>query len=126
MFAIRLLPPSELGGDGERLGQITVGRFSERFACYPIGDNSVRSMPARWRKELRRLVEGEEQAVALVYDPRFAWIIYRVGRRCCIQQKFSLNENFTDISPRRTHTDDGQLISEWYTTLAEITYYIEA
>ena len=126
MFAIHLLPPSELGGDGERLGQITVGGFSERFAVYPAGGNSVRSMPARWRKQLKRLVEGEERAVALVHDPRFAWIIYRVGNRCCIQQQFSLNGDFADISPRRTHTDEGQRISEWSTTLAQVARYAKA
>lgn len=81
MFAIRLLPPSTRGGDGERLGQITIGRFTEMFGCHPARGQSVRSMASRWRAQLRRLVGGDEPAVALDTGGA-AWILYRVGKRC--------------------------------------------
>lgn len=92
----------------------------------PAGLTSKKQIPSSWRKELRRLVEGEERGVALISDPRFAWIFYRIGRRCWVQEKFSLNGDFTDISPRQTHTDEGQLIREWNTILAQIMHSTEA
>jgi len=66
VFAIQLLPPSVRGSDGERIGRITVGRFTELFGCYPPRGQSARSMAAQWRAQLRRLVGGQQPAVALV------------------------------------------------------------
>ena len=34
MFAIRLLPPTRVGLDGQRLGEIVVGDLRETFACH--------------------------------------------------------------------------------------------
>src|SRR4051812_28097022 len=121
MFAIRLLPPSTRSGDGERLGQITIGRFTELFGCYPPRGQSVRSMASRWRAQLRRLVGGDESAVALDTGGA-AWIIYRVGKRCYIQQRYFLSRASREIGPRHTHTD-GRRISEWITTIAEVAQF---
>ncbi len=123
MFAICLLPPSVRGGDRERLGRVTIGTFTELFACYPPRGTSVRSMPARWRGQLRRLIRGDVSAVALVHDPRFAWIVYRVGSRCYVRQKGSLDGDFTHIASRQTRNDEGERISEWATTPAEIARF---
>ena len=122
MFAIRLLPPSTRGGDNERLGQITIGRFTEIFGCYPARGQSVRSMASRWQAQLRRLVGGDEPAVALDTGGA-AWILYRVGKRCFIQQRYFLPRVSREIGPRRTHTDEGQRISEWSTTVAEVAQF---
>ena len=124
MFAIHLLPPSKRGGDGERLGRITIGDFTELFACHPPRGASIRSMPARWRRQLRRLVRGETSAVALVHDPRFAWIVYRVRHRCYIQQSLFLDGDFSHIEPRCTHSDEGQRVSEWSTSIDDVTSFI--
>jgi len=122
MFAIQLLPPSVRGGDGERLGRITVGRFTELFGCYPARGQSFRSMAARWRTQLRRLVAGQEPAVALVTGGA-AWIVYRVGKRCFIQQTYFITRASREIGRRETHSD-GQRISEWRTTVEEIARFI--
>ncbi len=122
MFAIQLLPPSVRGGDGERLGRITIGRFTEQFGCYPLRGQSVRSMSAQWRAQLRRLVAGE-RAVALVTGGA-AWIVYRVGKRCYIQQRYFITRASREIGRRETHGEDGQRISEWSTTLDEVTRFI--
>ncbi|MFO0941006.1 MAG: hypothetical protein U0930_09575 [Pirellulales bacterium] len=34
MFDIRILPESSLGAEGQRLGRIVIGDFSELFACH--------------------------------------------------------------------------------------------
>ena len=121
MFAIRILPPSTRGGYGERLGQITIGRFTEIFACYPPREQSIRSMVSRWRAQLRRMVRGDEPVVAL--DTGWATrILYRVGKRCYIQQKYFLPRVSRQIG-RRTHNDEGQRISEWSTTVAEVAHF---
>jgi hypothetical protein len=121
MFAIHLLPPSTRGGDGERLGRITIGRFTEIFGCYPARGKSIRGMASRWRAQLRRFVSGDEPAVALDAGGA-AWILYRVGKRCYIQQRYFLPRVSREIGSRHTHTD-GQRISEWSTTVAEVAQF---
>jgi hypothetical protein len=123
-FHVRYSTPTSFkrGGDGERLGQITIGRFTEIFGCYPARGQSVRSMASRWRTQLRRLVGGDEPAVALDTGGA-AWILYRVGKRCYIQQRYFLPGVSREIGPRRTHTDEEQRISEWSTTVAEVAQF---
>ena len=82
-FAIELLA-AEVTKDGVRLGCITIGRFTERFACYPVF-GTIEDLELQWMESLRKLVEGSASAVALIHDPRFAWIIYREGNHCFVQ-----------------------------------------
>lgn len=124
MFDIRVLPASRLGPENERLGEITIGDFSERFACHPYS-RRVDEFEAAWCEELDRLVRGAP-FVVLVHDPRFAWIVYRDGSRCYIQQRFSLDGRFDDIAPRCTHTEDGEKISEWETTITEFERFLDS
>ena len=56
-FSIRLLPATEVGPDGQRLGEIRVGTFVERFAVYPFA-GPVEPVDARWLEELRALLGG--------------------------------------------------------------------
>src|SRR5262245_42081825 len=86
MFQIKLLPPTELGPEGQRLGEIAIGEFVEQFHCSPITADGA-SLEATWRKELSKLLEGE-LAVALPFDPRFAWVVYREGGNCYVQQSY--------------------------------------
>lgn len=123
MFAIQLLPPSCRGGNGERLGRITVGRFTELFSCYPQRGQSVRGMAAQWRVQLRRLVTGEQPAVALVTGGA-AWVVYRARKRCYIQQRYFITPASRVIGRRETHGDDGQRISEWSTTVDEVARFL--
>lgn len=124
MFSVRVLPRSQRGSDGQRLGEITIGNFTEVFACYPVGESLVR-MEARWQRQLRSLVEGE-LAVALIYDPGFAWIIYRGDPCCHVQQRFSLQGEFRDLLPHLTVNEDGQRLSEWTITLHAIEQFARA
>jgi hypothetical protein len=124
VFSIRLLPPSQVGGDGERLGEITIRRFRELFDVYPPKGKSARGMQARWRAQLRRLVSGRERAVALVCGTA-DWIVFRAGKRCYIQQWYGRPRPSPDIGPRQTHGEDGQRISEWSTTVAEVAQFLE-
>ena len=82
-------------------------------------------MELNWKQQLRRLLDSES-AVALAYDPRFAWIIYREGASCYVQQRFFSTGDFVDLLPRQTHSEDGQKVSEWNTTTAEIQNFLQA
>ena len=122
MFAIRLLSQTRVGLDGKRLGEIVVGDFRETFACH---SDDFAGLEAGWRERLRALVEGEP-AVVLRHDPRLAWIVYREGTDCFVQQRLSVDGSFADVLPRVTTTEDGEAVSEWETSLAAVGQFLNA
>src|SRR4051812_20117127 len=97
MFSIRLLPPAHRGSEGQRLGEIVIGHFHEFFPCYSA-DPLVDDLPAAWRAELAALVGGGRVAL-LQHDPRSAWIIYREGQVCIVQQRLSIDGEFRELLP---------------------------
>jgi hypothetical protein len=123
MFSIRLLPPVRRGSEGQRLGEIVVGGFREVFSCYPAGAR-VDDLPSVWRAELAALVRGERVAL-LRHDPRFAWVVYREGEECFVQQRLSIDGEFHGLLPRVVTTEDGAPVSEWPTSLAAICQYLD-
>jgi hypothetical protein len=127
MFAIRVLPATESDVDGKRFGEIIISEFTERFFCfcYP-GGASVDELDRIWRAELRKLVDGAT-AVALVHDPRFAWVIYREDQSCFVQQIFSPDGDFRDkLASRTSVTEDGNRVSEWNTDVSAIVKFLGA
>lgn len=123
MFDIHLLSSSELGPDGQRLGRITIGDFTERFVCHSLPGVSVDEMPKIWKEQLRSLTQGAS-AVALVHEPRFAWILYREGEHCFVQQRLAIDGCFDSILPRETVNEDGDRISEWPVSLQAILKFV--
>ena len=125
MFSIRVLPANESDVDSQRLGEISIGEFTERFACYPNGPNAD-ELDSAWRVELRKLIEGAA-AVALAHDPRFAWVIYREGENCFVQQVFSPDGDFRGhLASHITVTEDGNCVSEWNTDVSAIAQFLGA
>src|SRR3546814_6053449 len=122
MFAIRLLPETERGPSGERLGEIAIGTFRERFACSSARGSLVH-LESEWHNALHALVAGSAVAV-LQHDPRFAWIVYRDGKESHVHQKLSLDGKFADVLPRDTVSPEGDRISEWDTTVAAIERFV--
>jgi hypothetical protein len=122
MFAIQLLPLTRVGLDGQRLGEIVVGDFRETFACHSADFGELEH---GWRELLRALVEGEP-AVVLRHDPRFAWIVYREGADCYVQQRLSVDGTFADILPGVTTSEDGHAVSEWATSLDAVRQFLNA
>jgi hypothetical protein len=123
MFYIRVLPEQEKSSTGERLGQICIGNFSEKFVC---SLTPVEKLESNWTNQLRSLIEGA-YSVALLHDSRFAWIVYREDRKCFVQQALSLTGGFIEhLDCRVTKTEDGEPISEWSTTIEEISEFIGA
>jgi hypothetical protein len=122
MFAIRLLPPTQVGLDGQRIGEIVVGDLHETFACH---SDDFAGLEDGWRERLQALIEGEP-AVVLRHDPWFAWIVYRQGADCYVQQRLSVDGSFADLLPRVATTQDGDTVSEWATSLAAIRQFVNA
>ena len=125
MFDIRILS-QEIGPSGEKPGLITIGDFSERFSFWLIGDCAA-DIEAQWRRELRRLVDNLDNtsSVALIHDPRFAWILYREESACYIHQVFDPEGLFVDhLAYRVTESEDGDPISEWETSVADIQNFL--
>ena len=125
MFHIKILDTVECQYEGACFGQIRIGKFTERFLCYPV-TCPISELENQWKEELRKLLEGKS-AVALVHDSRFAWILYRNADHCFIQQAMSLNGDFAEhLSIRKTFTEEGIKISEWSTKLIEIKQFLES
>ena len=127
VFSIRLLPEDLRTDDGARIGEIRIDNFREQFACYPaIEGSSVDGIEFEWLRQLALLCAGHP-AVALVHDPRFAWVFYRVGADCFIQQCFARDGNFeSHIQARVTAASDGQVVSEWKCAIQDIHEGIDA
>jgi len=96
MFAIRLLSLECRGPDGERLGEIVVDNFRERFLCREASGNPDK-LEGTWRAELAGLVSGGLVAV-LRHDPRFDWLVAREGDL--------VNEWPTNVAAIRQFPDD--------------------
>jgi hypothetical protein len=117
MFSVRVL--LEFKGRAE----ITIGDFTEQFACDVSQGGKLDCL---WRSELHKLVGGAP-AIVLVHDPRFAWVLYRIGDACFGQQVFARDGDFREhLATRVTVTEDGEPISEWRVHLSEIEEFLHA
>lgn len=115
MFSVRVLPESK--GRAE----ITIGDFTEQFACDVSQGGKLDRL---WRSELHKLVGGAP-AIVLVHDPRFAWVLYRIGDACFVQQVFARDGDFrAHLATRVTVTEDGEPISEWPVHLSELEKFL--
>ncbi len=123
-FSIRLLPADERDLDGQPMGQIEVGTFSERFSCYPTSI-PISGFESKWRDELNGLVESARTAF-LQYDPRLSWVIYRESEVCFVREVLAIDGDFSKHSERSCGTDGEAKVSEWTTTVAAVRRFLEA
>lgn len=131
VFSIIMLPETIRGPSGERLGEMRVDGFTERFPLHPAGDDLYEQV-ADWKRQLTLLAEGAT-AVALRTDPRFAWVLYRSGDDVCVQQhmmdagwpgEVDSAGRITKLPPRVAVTEDGEEVSQWQTTLAAVREFV--
>ena len=132
-FSIRLFPPDVRTSDGQRLGEIRVGLFTERFAVYPFS-GTAGAVAAAWPDDLRRLLAGDV-AVGLPTAIHMTWVLYRVGADVRVQQMLTmpgvgptLTElgRVTNIPAYRSVNEDGERLSEWSTTVHAIREFLVA
>jgi hypothetical protein len=123
-----------------RFGIIQLDMERERFLA-PLSYWSVADYERQWRAAVRRIVDGQPRAALItsLADPSLAdfvewWPLYRVGQTVSVQNQLlfldSLREPFDPADPYphvselRTRSEDGQAISEWRITLADLEQFL--
>jgi CdiI N-terminal domain len=118
-------------------GEIIIGDFQETFLI-SLEYWGIEDYKRQWAEGLDRIKIHEQSClVSSVQDPTKApwlnwWVLYKEGAKIFIQNQLFVNElykvtigksAFTPetcykyISPRITHTDEGEEISEWSISL---------
>ena len=133
-FFIRLLPIEVRDCENERVGEIQVGDFIERFSVYPIR-GSVEDVAARWLDELRSLVRGDASAVGLATASNMTWVFYHLADDDVRVQQMLMLPGVGPILDRSgrvrrlptyaAEDEEGQRISEWVTTPAAIRAFLD-
>jgi hypothetical protein len=142
-FSIHLLPKSKRDSDGQRMGEILIGDFTERFTVFPFL-GTVEPVVGLWQDQLRSLVTGVS-AVGLPTASNMTWILYRFGSKVKIHQMLMLHgmrelpSKFRHQGPRILRSgkvikipdyaavdEDGERISEWTTTIAAVCKFLVA
>ena len=129
MFSISVFPSDVASGsDGERLGEIVIGAFRERFAAYWRQEENPSAIETEWTASLQQLIDGK-LAVALRTDPRLAWVLYREGRKVYLQQQLTItrrdrDDNFwmLDGTTRPEGVDDmtEQRCVDWVSFMCDV------
>ena len=132
-FSIELIPETERTADGERLGRIRVGEFTERFVVAALPGMIVEALPNEWGRRLRHFLAGAE-AVALMTQPHEMWVLYRCDEIVFVQNQLLTPEwpgSISDdgrvcrVPARRTRTEDGDPISEWETSTEAVRSFLD-
>ncbi len=138
MFAITIESDSDTD---VALGRIQIDDFSERFTLDTAGlDAEV--YERLWRQQLRTLLEGRPIVTLPAWTgppdrnaPRRAWVLYREGDAVFVQDRLYVAESvpitvdpdgsILDVAPRETVTEDGERISEWRTSVGDISRFLD-
>lgn len=140
MFDLTLLPtePLHVAQEGWRglWGLSVLGDFEERFIA-PIGWWQPRDYERQWILGARRLLAGASSSAFTVEAGKLWWVAWRTGAGVVIQQRLLLGEQMepawtatADEMPYElvgecvTHTEQGDQISTWRVTIAEIHDFV--
>ncbi len=125
-----------------RLGLIVIGDFEERFEA-SLSYWAVEDYQKQWKQALERIIAGEPKSslITSMHDPQNAnfvtwWLLYRDGQQVHVQNQllfmdqisgpYDLANPYVYIPDRETVDEDGNRISEWRTTIAEIEEFLKA
>lgn len=118
------------------MGLLVLGDWKESFLS-TLFEWNKQDYEAQWLHAIRKLLNGKTKVPLIVeyIDPSRAskliwWPMYRVEDTVYIQnhilwyeqlaEPFSIGNAGLSLRDRQTHSEDGQLISEWSVSLAEI------
>jgi hypothetical protein len=138
-FGIRFDAPTEPHADGihgGRQGRILLGSYWETFESY-IGFWSPLDYETHWARALDRLVRDQRESACItsIADPEtaevvFWWVFYPTETGVVAQEQllplrslvtpFRSDEPWHSIPVRRSHTDDGAPVSEWFVAWSEV------
>ena len=139
-FSIELLDEPASDTQSGRLGLITIGSFVERFVA-AIEYWDVTRYHRHWQQAIIRIVRGAATSALItsMHDPTAAnfihwWPMYRLGDAVHFQNHilllnelktpFDPNEPFRFVPERRIINSDGEKISEWSASIADLQYFL--
>jgi hypothetical protein len=124
-------------------GSIRVGDFREEFRS-SLHEWNKKQYESQWRASIGALLRGGSCAALITeyHSPKRSkffqwWILYRGdGDVIHVQNQIAfykqMKSGFTAESaesfarPRKTHTEDGDVISEWDTTFADVKAFFDS
>jgi contact-dependent growth inhibition (CDI) system CdiI-like immunity protein len=139
-FSIDLVEEPASDVESSRLGLITIGSYVERFVA-PIDYWDVTHYRHHWQQALTRIVQGFSTStlVTSMYDPAVAnfiywWPMYRLGHTVYFQNHilflnelktpFDPNDPFPFVPERKMFNVDGEKISEWSASIADLESFL--
>jgi len=114
-------------------GKIQIGEYVESFYM-PLDYWSIKDYETQWEEGIKRLSTHDQSClVTAINDPKQFpfiewWILYKVDNKICLQnfiippdiyqekignKLFTINSCYDFIPKRKTHSDEGDKISEW-------------
>lgn len=140
VFAIELLDEPAPDLEAGRVGIITIGAYVERFSAAMAYWDASRYR-RHWLQALTRIVHDSDTSTLItsLYDPAVAnfiywWPIYRVGHTVHFQNHilflseldtpFDPNDPYRFVPERMIINSDGDRISEWSTSIADLEYFL--
>lgn len=139
-FSIELLDEPVSDIESARLGLITIGSYVEHFVA-AIDYWDVTYYRRHWKQALTRIVQGSETSALItsMYDPSVAnfiywWPMYRLGDTVRfqnhilffneLQTSFDPNDPFRFVPERTIVNMDGEHISEWSASIADLESFL--
>jgi hypothetical protein len=139
-FSIDLLDEPAPDNQSARFGLITIGSYVERFVA-AITYWDVSSYRRHWQQAITRIVQGSVTSTLItsMYDPALAnfiywWPMYRLGHTVKFQNHifflneldtpFDANDPFRFVPDRTITNSDGDKISEWSASIADLECFL--
>ena len=139
-FSIDLLDESASDSESTRLGLLTIGSYDERFVA-PISYWDVTRYRSHWQEAITRIVQGSATSTLItsMSDPAVAnfiywWPMYRLGHTVQFQNHllflnelktpFDPNDPFRFVPERMIINSDGEEISEWSASIADLEDFL--
>jgi contact-dependent growth inhibition (CDI) system CdiI-like immunity protein len=139
-FSIELLDEPVSHIESARLGLITIGSYVEHFVA-ATGYWDVTRYRRHWHEALTRIVQGSVTSTLItsMYDPAVAnfiywWPMYRLGHTVHFQNHvlfldelktpFDPSDPFRFVPERMIVGMDGENISEWSASIADLESFL--
>ena len=141
MFDIAFVPDEapHINEDGWRgfWAAVVFGTFRERFVA-PVGVWQRADYEKQWLSAAQRLVDGHSESAFVAEAGRLWWTAWVEGTDIFIQQRLLVDEAMAPawvatvanmpyhlVGPRETHSDSGDILSQWAVTLEDLRFFID-